>query len=151
MRIEKNYKVEYAHRLPDHKRHCKFLHGHSGKVCVVFDGQINPSTGMIIDFGEFVWLGCIIEEFDHALVLQKSDRLLHYLLAGIDENKIGPLRLVTLDGPPTAENICLFIWTTIKSNQGYQDLHKKLWNDTGFELHSVTFEETEGNAVTTGG
>jgi len=108
----------------------------------VFKGKKEELSGMVCDFGKFGWLAKILEEYDHALVLQKSDTLLEYLLKGIEDDKIDPLRLVIIDGPPTAENICERIATAIDVA-----LSKYTRKMGSLFLYSVTFEETEGNAV----
>ena len=49
MFVKKTYWVEYAHRLQNHPGLCKYLHGHSGKVEVVFEGTMDDKTGMVSD------------------------------------------------------------------------------------------------------
>jgi len=144
-KIEKNYSVEYAHRLPLHQGQCRFIHGHSGKVKVVFEGTVDNKTGMVVDFGEFSWLKKIIEEFDHALILMKTDKLCDYLLKGVDEGLIDPLSIIIMEGSPTAENILMYIMNKILENPDFRLLNK---NSNYFVLWSVTFEETVGNAAT---
>lgn len=143
--IKKNYVVEYAHRLPGHEKGCKYIHGHSGGITIVFTGNVDIKTGMVCDFGEFKWLQKIVDEFDHTLVLQKADLLLEYLLIGIDDNKIPPLDIVIFDGPPTAENICKYIVRKIQNIGEYLILHK---HSCCLTLKSVKFEETKGNFIT---
>ena len=52
MTLSKSFTFEAAHRLPSvpesHK--CRRLHGHSYQVDVIVKGDVNPDTGMIIDF-----------------------------------------------------------------------------------------------------
>ena len=52
--LSKTFGFEAAHRLPrvpaGHK--CGRLHGHSYKVDIIVTGDVNPETGMVIDFAE---------------------------------------------------------------------------------------------------
>lgn len=142
-KIEKNYVVEYAHRLPEHKKCCRFLHGHSGGIKIVFEGPIGLYSGMVVDFGNFKWLEKIVEELDHTLILQKGDCYVEYLLRGAEDHKITPIRLVTIDGPPTAENICVYLVEKIRIY-----LKGLKIDSPEFVLCSVAFEETKGNTIT---
>ena len=142
MKIEKNYRIEYAHRLPGHARNCKHIHGHTGRIKVVFDGQVDGKTGMVKDFGDFGWLSDLISMYDHSLVLMKGDKLLDYLLEGIQDKRVDPLRIVQMPGPPTAENLAEEIFRLIVINDA-------VYRKSGLNLVSVRFEETVGNAVTT--
>jgi 6-pyruvoyltetrahydropterin/6-carboxytetrahydropterin synthase len=138
MLIQKNYSVEYAHRLMDHNGKCKFLHGHSGKVKIVFDGEVTKETGMVVDFGTFEWLKTLVNLLDHSVVLQQTDFLVKQLEPFSE-------RMVRLEGPPTAENLCLFLEDLILAEMqcvSFTTAH------TSLKLMSITFEETEGNSVT---
>ena len=52
--LSKTFRFEAAHRLPrvpeGHK--CGRLHGHSYQIDVIVKGEVDPSTGMVIDFAE---------------------------------------------------------------------------------------------------
>lgn len=65
MRISKEMTIDCAHYLPGHKGKCKNLHGHTYRIRLSIQGQLNDE-GMIIDFGE---LKKIMEEvigkYDH--------------------------------------------------------------------------------------
>lgn len=144
-RIEKNYVVEYAHRLARHEKLCRYIHGHSGGIKVVFEGPIDlyPGTGMVVDFGKFGWLKKIVDELDHTLILQKSDQYVDFLLIGAEDHKVDPIRLVVTEGPPTAENICVYLVEKIEKY-----LRGLKINSPEFVLCSVSFEETKGNTIT---
>lgn len=94
VRLVREFSFEAAHRLPNapegHK--CCRLHGHSFRVQLVCEGEIDPQTGWLIDFGE------IKRAFEPLL-----DRLDHRYLNEIEglEN-------------PTAENIARWIWQRLK-------------------------------------
>jgi 6-pyruvoyltetrahydropterin/6-carboxytetrahydropterin synthase len=70
MRVElaREYRFEAAHRLPrlpaEHK--CARLHGHSFRIEVVLEGEVDDRTGFLIDFGDVdQLLQPIIERLDH--------------------------------------------------------------------------------------
>lgn len=133
MFIEKNYNVEYAHRLKDHCGKCKNIHGHSGRVKIVFSGQLEKETGMIVDFGNFGWLKELVEQFDHSLVLDVDDPLVTTIKSWTE-------RMMLLEGPPTAENMSKYLFISIKT---FLET-----NEIPLVVESVMFEETEGNSTT---
>jgi 6-pyruvoyltetrahydropterin/6-carboxytetrahydropterin synthase len=96
VRLVKSFGFEAAHRLPNapegHK--CARLHGHSFRVEVICEGDADPKTGWLIDFGEVKRL------FEPTL-----DRLDHHYLNEIEglEN-------------PTAENLARWIWGKLKAD-----------------------------------
>ena len=78
-------KFAAAHYLPDHLGKCKYLHGHTWKVEVWMEGEVDPKTGMLVDFGE---AKKAIDYLDHTSL-----------------NESLPLDYL----PPTAENIVLYL------------------------------------------
>lgn len=52
--LQRDYRFEAAHRLPrfptGHK--CTRLHGHSFRFVVTLEGEVDPQSGCLIDFGE---------------------------------------------------------------------------------------------------
>src|SRR5436190_22497515 len=54
VRLTKTFHFEAAHDLPtfpaDHK--CRRLHGHSFRVDVVVEGEVDPAKGYLIDYGD---------------------------------------------------------------------------------------------------
>ncbi len=91
MFINKEFKFDAAHNLVDYNGKCENLHGHTYRLRVTLQGNINKGD-MIIDF---VDLKSIVKD----LVI---DRLDHAYL-----NDIVP--------QSTAENIALWIWDTLDS------------------------------------
>ncbi len=85
--VTKEVRFEAAHRLPYYDGPCRELHGHSYRLVIAAAGQVNPDTGILVDFYE---LQAIVQ----AEVL---DRLDHKDLNDTIEN-------------PTAENIAVYIW-----------------------------------------
>ncbi len=94
VRLSKTFSFEAAHYLPTfpegHK--CRRLHGHSFKVEVQVEGEVDPQTGYLIDYGQ-ISLAC-------EPVRQSLD---HYCL-----NEIQGLE------NPTAENLARWIWEHLK-------------------------------------
>lgn len=93
MEIFKEFTFEAAHRLPnvptDHK--CARLHGHSFRVSIHVEGNVDPSVGWVADFAD------IKRAFK-----PYYDQLDHYYLNEIDglEN-------------PTSEVLARWIWERI--------------------------------------
>ena len=52
MELSKEFTFEASHILPKHKGKCALLHGHSWKLTVSVEGQINPLTGFVLDYAE---------------------------------------------------------------------------------------------------
>ncbi len=54
MRLEKTFRFEAAHWLPafpeGHK--CRRMHGHSYRITVAVEGEVDETTGCVMDFGE---------------------------------------------------------------------------------------------------
>lgn len=90
MEIYREFGFEAAHRLPrvpeGHK--CARLHGHSYRVEVHVRGDVDPATGMVMDFAE-------IKKAFRPL----HDELDHYYLNDVPG----------LDNP-TSENLARWIW-----------------------------------------
>lgn len=150
MRIKKEYWVEYAHRLLDHQRQCKYIHGHSGRVTITFEGPVMDDTGMVRDFGDLKWAEEIVNELDHALILQQNDPLIA-VLEQFNDDKERPLprdaaaQLVLVNGKPTAERLCLWIQDRIHQHL----IHEKISSTSTHSLQvvKVEFEETRGNTA----
>ena len=90
MEVFREFTFEAAHRLPHvpagHK--CARLHGHSFRVEVHVEGDVDPETGMVIDFADL-----------KAAFAPLHERLDHHYLNEVDglEN-------------PTSENLARWIW-----------------------------------------
>jgi len=68
-----------AHALKGYDGPCRNIHGHSYELYVTVIGiplqdPASPKNGMLMDFGELKKMvrNCIVEEFDHALVLNRE-------------------------------------------------------------------------------
>lgn len=108
IRLTKEFTFEAAHFLEDYDGVCSQLHGHSYRLYVTVrgipsDDELDPKNGMVIDFGYLKQLvnDAIISEFDHSLIMQRSERStsLEQLLS--EEFS----RIVVLPYRPTTENL----------------------------------------------
>lgn len=90
MRLDVEFAFSAAHRLPRYEGPCFRLHGHNYRFVVVVEGEVDPRTGMIADFG-------VIKDVVKQHVLDRAD---HRNLNDILDN-------------PTAENITRWIWETL--------------------------------------
>lgn len=101
MKIAKEFRWEMGHRLPLHEGACRNLHGHSYRMVVEVEGEINPLTGMVIDFADIsAKVKPFLLELDHAFLCQEDDREVRELLEQMD------LKRVYIAKPSTVENIC---------------------------------------------
>ncbi len=71
MIIFKDFHFDSAHFLPNvpdgHK--CKEIHGHTYKLTLEFEGEIDPKMGWLIDFAEIKKIvSPLIDDVDHKLL-----------------------------------------------------------------------------------
>ena len=85
--VRRRFRFEAAHRLPGHAGECRELHGHSYGLSVAVEREVDPGTGMALDFSD---LKKVVER-------EIVDRLDHSCLNDTMEN-------------PTAEIIVVWIW-----------------------------------------
>jgi 6-pyruvoyltetrahydropterin/6-carboxytetrahydropterin synthase len=90
MRLDVEFYFAAAHRLPRYQGPCFRMHGHNYKFFIGLEGEVDPATGMIADFGD-------IKRAVTERVLAKAD---HQVLNDFLDN-------------PTAENIARWIWETL--------------------------------------
>ena len=118
IRITKEFDFEMAHALLGYDGLCKNIHGHSYKLSVTIIG--NPSEdekssklGMVLDFRSLkkTIKNCIINEFDHALILNKNHP--KELLSELKDNFE---KIIVADYQPTSENIIIDFANRIKKN-----------------------------------
>ena len=95
--LEKEFKFEAAHQLPQHDGKCRRLHGHSWKGRVVVEGThliaSGPKTGMVMDYSDI----------KAALDPLVEGHLDHYYLndsTGLEN--------------PTSENLALWVFTMLR-------------------------------------
>jgi len=108
MKIAKEFRWEMGHRLPEHFGQCKNIHGHSYKMLVEFDGELNKDE-MIIDYYDVEKIiNPIIEKLDHSFMVNKNDKVVLEFLEKMNSKK------VVVNFQSTAENICLYLLNEIK-------------------------------------
>jgi 6-pyruvoyltetrahydropterin/6-carboxytetrahydropterin synthase len=97
MDVFREFTFEAAHRLPHvpegHK--CGRLHGHSYRVEVHVSGDVDPLSGMVVDFADI-----------KAAFKPLHDCLDHYYL-----NEVSGLE------NPTSENVARWIWDRLRCSQ----------------------------------
>ncbi len=124
--IRKLFKVEYSHQLSScFSTACSdSIHGHSGKIEVIFRSEELNKDRMVIDFGEVKSLiGEYIDSFDHALIMPNTmdEKYLSVLSAFNKKMKI-------VDYNPTAEAMAKDIYDTIKEK--ISCVHKVIFHET---------------------
>jgi 6-pyruvoyltetrahydropterin/6-carboxytetrahydropterin synthase len=123
--ITRRLEFDAGHRIPNHAGQCRHIHGHRYKLEITVKGEIisTPGTedeGMLIDFGLIKKIGVelIVDKFDHAFLVAKSDKILINFLTTIKDHKT-----VVLDKIPTVENIaeCIFNILSPEINKQYKN------------------------------
>ncbi|MGB5893495.1 MAG: 6-carboxytetrahydropterin synthase [Ignavibacteriaceae bacterium] len=111
MKTAKEFHWEMGHRLPEHFGLCKNIHGHSYKMIVKFEGELDEQ-GMVIDFYDVEKIiAPIIDKLDHAFMVKDDDKLSLEFLEKLNSKK------VVVNFESTVENICKYISDKIiKSN-----------------------------------
>ncbi|MGB5289061.1 MAG: 6-carboxytetrahydropterin synthase [Ignavibacteriaceae bacterium] len=108
MKIAKEFRWEMGHRLPEHFGQCKNIHGHSYKMLVEFEGDLDEK-GMIIDYYDVEKIiNPIVEKLDHSFMVNKNDKTVLEFLEKMNSKK------VVVEFQSTAENICNFILGEVK-------------------------------------
>lgn len=134
IRLTKEFSFEMAHALEGYDGACRQIHGHSYKMFITvigspIDDESNPKYGMVIDFGELKRIvnKLIIDRYDHALVLRKTETKNALIDTLISEYK----KVEAVDYQPTCENMIGFFAEMISS-----ELPENV------ELHHIKLHET---------
>jgi len=132
IRITKEFKFEMAHALKGYDGLCRNIHGHSYELLVTITGIPVSDTnsaklGMVMDFGDLkkIVRKSIIDEFDHALVLNRE--------SANDYNPGTEMfgRTILVDYQPTSENMLIDFVERLKSQlPSYVKLHHLLLRET---------------------
>jgi len=108
MKIAKEFRWEMGHRLPEHFGLCKNIHGHSYKMIVEFEGELDKNQ-MVIDYYDVEKIiNPVIEKLDHSFMVDKDDKIVLEFLEKMNSKKI------VVEFLATAENICLYLLDEIK-------------------------------------
>ena len=66
MELSKTFRFEASHILPNYVGKCGRLHGHSWVLTVFVEGNIDPSTGMVMDYTDLgKRVQPIVDDLDH--------------------------------------------------------------------------------------
>jgi len=115
IRLTKEFKFEMAHALKGYDGLCRNIHGHSYELLVTVIGKpvsdkSSVKLGMVMDFGDLKMIvrKCIVDEFDHALVLNResADDFRP------DAEMFG--RTILVDYQPTSENMIIDFASRLK-------------------------------------
>lgn len=108
MKIAKEFRWEMGHRLPEHFGLCKNIHGHSYKMIVEFEGELDKNQ-MVIDYYDVEKIvNPVIEKLDHSFMVNKDDEKVIEFLEKMNSKKV----IVSFNS--TAENICSYLLSEIK-------------------------------------
>lgn len=126
-----------GHRIVGHKGKCARLHGHTYRAEIWMQGDVNPDTGFVVDFGD---VKDLVNEWDHRLLLWNEDPFYHWLCAparwteesgGMKEGGPFPnlkvLGIVPLNFNPTAENMAMSLSSAIRDKFNLQWVRMQLW------------------------
>lgn len=69
MTIGKDIKFDCAHMLSNYEGKCANLHGHTYHGTVILEGDINPETGMLLDYNT---IKDVVDVFDHAIIFSAT-------------------------------------------------------------------------------
>lgn len=109
MKIAKEFRWEMGHRLTFHEGLCINLHGHSYKMLVEVDGDLDKN-GMVIDYFDLkTVVGPIIDELDHSFMVKNTDSDVLEFLQKMN------MKHVVVDTESTAENLCFYMLKRIEN------------------------------------
>lgn len=108
MKIAKEFHWEMGHRLPEHFGKCKNIHGHSYKMIIELDGEVQES-GMVMDYYDLKkFVFPIVEKLDHAFMVYEKDKEIISFLEKMNSKK------VVVNFQSTVENICRYFLNEIR-------------------------------------
>jgi len=111
MKIAKEFRWEMGHRLPEHFGKCKNIHGHSYRMIVEIEGDVD-SDGMVMDYYDLkIVVDPIVEKLDHAFLVYKEDKEIIEFLQRMNSKK------VTVGFQSTVENICKYFLKEINETE----------------------------------
>ena len=96
-------RFEAAHHLPEYDGPCRAPHGHSYRVRVTIDGEVDKKTHMVVDFAK---VKDIVRQFDHCNI---NDTLAY----------------------PTAERMVEFFCSQLQSLGSFDTIEVELWETEG--------------------
>lgn len=158
MRSIAHLNIQYAHRFLNYEGEAQYLHGHTGHLTIEVRGKVDKRTGFVWPCNSIkntAWH--YLQNFDHALILQKTDPILPHILDvyekqgifnGAPTNRLmGPpvdnylakaypeRRLVVVKKVATAENLLEVFHSILKNEYNI----KKMTFVTGDNTASVEY------------
>lgn len=127
----KLFKFDAGHRLMHHGGKCSNLHGHEYKLEISLKGEVDDTSGFVIDFSIIKKIvSPLIDYFDHAMVLNEND------VEVINLCKKNSWKMFILPNEPTAENIGLYFKKVVDKSlfdKGYklEPCTVKIWETSG--------------------
>ena len=116
MRIAKEFRWEMGHRLPEHFGKCKNIHGHSYRMIVELEGEVDKS-GMVMDYYDLKKIvEPVVEKLDHTFMVYKEDK---EIISFLEKMKS---RMVVVGFQSTVENICKYFLDEIKKSNFPQNV-----------------------------
>lgn len=107
-KIAKDFYWEMSHRLPFHQGPCRNIHGHSYKIRVEIEGELDDN-GMVLDYYDLKQIVLpIIENLDHSFVVDKNDNLMINFL------KQNNFKYYITEQTTTAENLVKHFFDLLK-------------------------------------
>jgi len=130
IKCTRRIQFDAGHRVVGHQNKCNFLHGHRYVLEVTVASESLNNLGMVVDFSDMknVIKNWIDDNFDHSLILYKSDKPIGEKISDWTGQKI-----YYMDHNPTAENIALHLKTEILP---------KLFINTSFSIDKIKLYET---------
>ena len=117
MKVSKSFHWEMGHRLPFHQGKCVNLHGHSYRMFLEVEGDLDEN-GLVIDFYDLKKIvNPIIEELDHSFMVSSLDPDLNNLLSSF------PTKRVDVDFHSSVENITKYLLDRIASSPLPKNIH----------------------------
>jgi 6-pyruvoyltetrahydropterin/6-carboxytetrahydropterin synthase len=118
MKIAKEFRWEMGHRLPEHFGKCKNIHGHSYRMIVELEGEVDKS-GMVMDYYDLKKIvEPVVEKLDHTFMVYKEDK---EIISFLEKMKS---RMVVVGFQSTVENICKYFLDEIKKSNFPQNVKK---------------------------
>ncbi len=145
LRLTKQFGFEMAHALPAYEGKCHNIHGHSYKLFVTVEGaplqqQGAPTDGMVLDFHQLkeIVTRCIVEPFDHALVLPRNGDGDGFGDGRVLQTPFGTYaaKLILVDFQPTTENLLMHFAHLLEGQL-----------PEGTRLYSLKLYETESSCA----
>ena len=114
IRVTKEFRFEGAHALLNYDGKCRHIHGHSYHLYITVSGEPeqsknHPKSGMVLDFSRLkdIVNTCIIEPFDHALILREGSPLAREISESYKN-------VMVVDFQPTSENLTIHFADILK-------------------------------------